>query len=378
MRRMGKNVEREYPIRVAQVVGKLWAGGVEAVVFNYYREIDKNTIQFDFYYDADSTVVPPKELIDMGARFIEIPPYQKVFIYIKTLRKYFKENDYLIVHSHVNTLSVFPLFAAWCEKIPVRIAHNHSVPGGDEHRRNFFKYFLRIFAKVFATDYFACSEKAGKWLFGKRMVNNGRVNVVRNAINMDLFRTDEEKVREIKGNLGLDNEFVVGHIGRFTYAKNHRFLIDVFERICELRDDVKLMLVGDGELRNEIVSYIIEKDILNKVIIVGQVSDPWNYYRVANIVVLPSLFEGLSLSTIESQIAGVPIVISENIPDEAIISNGCIRRNLNDDINEWVETVLSEKQEVVLNENSMEYDIKSKAPLLVTWYLERIREIKKV
>lgn len=104
--------QKDEPIRVAQIMGKLWAGGVEMVVFNYYRAIDKSKIQFDFYYDADSTVEPPQNLIDMGARFYKIPPYQKLPQYIRELKKHLKENQYLIVHSHLNTLSVFPLSGA--------------------------------------------------------------------------------------------------------------------------------------------------------------------------------------------------------------------------------------------------------------------------
>ena len=118
--------QKDEPIRVAQIMGKLWAGGVEMVVFNYYRAIDKSKIQFDFYYDADSTVEPPQDLIDMGARFYKIPPYQKLPQYIRELKKHLKENQYLIVHSHLNTLSVFPLFVAWMCRVPVRVAHNHS------------------------------------------------------------------------------------------------------------------------------------------------------------------------------------------------------------------------------------------------------------
>ena len=125
----------EKPIRVAQIMGKLWAGGVEMVVFNYYKAIDKNKVQFDFFYDADSTVEPPKDLIEMGARFFKIPPYQNLVEYLRTLKKYFKENNYVIVHSHINTLSVFPLYMAWKCAVPVRIAHNHSVPGGESVKR---------------------------------------------------------------------------------------------------------------------------------------------------------------------------------------------------------------------------------------------------
>ena len=184
--------QKDEPIRVAQIMGKLWAGGVEMVVFNYYRAIDKSKIQFDFYYDADSTVEPPQDLIDMGARFYKIPPYQKLPQYIRELKKHLKENQYLIVHSHLNTLSVFPLFVAWMCRVPVRVAHNHSVPSGKELKRDALKYFLRIFGRVFPTDYFACSEKAGRWMFGNRNYDAGKVVVIKNATDFERFRVGEE------------------------------------------------------------------------------------------------------------------------------------------------------------------------------------------
>lgn len=223
--------QKDEPIRVAQIMGKLWAGGVEMVVFNYYRAIDKSKIQFDFYYDADSTVEPPQDLIDMGARFYKIPPYQKLPQYIRELKKHLKENQYLIVHSHLNTLSVFPLFVAWMCRVPVRVAHNHSVPSGKELKRDALKYFLRIFGRVFPTDYFACSEKAGRWMFGNRNYDAGKVVVIKNATDFERFRVGEEIIEKLKKQLGLNDKFVIGHIGRFTFAKNHEFLLDVFKKI---------------------------------------------------------------------------------------------------------------------------------------------------
>lgn len=320
---MMNTVENKKPVRVAQVMGKFWAGGVEAVVFNYYRKIDKSKVQFDFFYDADSTVEPPQELIDMGARFYKIPPYQNLPQYLRTLRKYFKKNKYIIVHSHINTLSVFPLFAAWREHVPVRIAHNHSVPGGDEFKRNLLKNVLRVFAKVFPTDYFACSEKAGRWMFGNKEFDCGNVLVVKNAVEYEKFRPNAEDVKLYKEKYGLTNEFIVGHVGRFTYAKNHGFLIKVFSEIYKINDNARLLLVGDGELHNEILSLIKQYGLEGKVVLVGKVSNPEKYYRFAHVIVIPSFFEGLSLTTIESQIAGVPVVLSDAIPTEAVISNGC-------------------------------------------------------
>lgn len=370
-------MDTEKPIRIAQIMGKLWAGGVEMVVFNYYRAIDKSKIQFDFYYDADSTVEPPNDLIDMGARFIKIPPYQKLPSYLRILRKHFKENSYQIVHSHINTLSVFPLFAAWACHIPVRIAHNHSVPGGNDFKRNALKYFLRLFAKVFSTDYFACSEKAGRWMFGDKDFDNGEVTIIKNATDFDRFRPSDAQTYDLREKLGFDGKFVVGHIGRFTFAKNHQFLLDVFKQLSELRNDAVLLLVGDGELHEAICEGIKKRKIENKVIMSGQVSNPEAYYRLANVLVIPSIFEGLSLTTIESQIAGVPVVASKVVPEEAIISDGVVRLSL-EDINEWVDSILKmENKSVNLDDRSKDYNIQSAVNKLEKWYEENYKKCQK-
>lgn len=365
--------QKDEPIRVAQIMGKLWAGGVEMVAFNYYRAIDKSKIQFDFYYDADSTVEPPQDLIDMGARFYKIPPYQKLPQYIRELKKHLKENQYLIVHSHLNTLSVFPLFVAWMCRVPVRVAHNHSVPSGKELKRDALKYFLRIFGRVFPTDYFACSEKAGRWMFGNRNYDAGKVVVIKNATDFERFRVGEEIIEKLKKQLGLNDKFVIGHIGRFTFAKNHEFLLDVFKKISDVRNDAVLLLVGDGELNQTIHNSVKTKGLENRVVFAGQVSNPELYYRLANVIVVPSVFEGLSLATIESQIAGVPVVVSDAIPEEAIISNGVVRLSLQSP--NWVSAILSmENKIVVLNENSKDYDIYYAVKKLEDWYEDKVKE----
>lgn len=361
------------PIRVAQIMGKLWAGGVEMVVFNYYRAIDKNKVQFDFYYDEDSTVAPPQDLVAMGARFIQIPPYQKLPIYLKTLKKHFKENNYTIVHSHINTLSVFPLYMAWRCKVPVRIAHNHSVPGGESIKRTALKYVLRVTSKMFPTDYFACSEKAGRWLFGDKNFEVGKVTVIKNAIDFERFRPDDEVIKPLKEKYELDGKFVIGHVGRFTFAKNHRFLIDIFKNIVIRKENAVLMLVGDGEMNEQIHSWVKDAEIEDKVVFVGQVTNPELYYRLANVMVLPSVFEGLSLSTIESQIAGVPVVVSTAIPEEAVISNCCVRLDLTSE--EWCDTILSIANKlVVLDARSNSYDITKAVLKLEEIYRKKVGE----
>lgn len=363
--------QKSEPIRVAQIMGKLWAGGVEMVVFNYYRAIDKSKIQFDFYYDSDSTVEPPQDLIDMGARFYKLPPYQKLPQYIRELKKYLKENQYLIVHSHLNTLSVFPLFVAWMCRVPVRVAHNHSVPAGKEVGRDTLKRFLRLFAKVFPTDYFACSEKAGRWMFGNKTFDSGHVFVMKNATDFSRFRPVFEKIESLKRQLGLTDKFVVEHVGRFTYAKNHDFLLDIFSEISIKKENAVLLLVGDGELHQVIVNKIKEKGLEEKVVFAGQVSDPELYYSLADVLVIPSIFEGLSLATIESQIAGVPSVVSDAIPEEAVISNGVRRLKLTD--RSWADVAVEiADMKVFLDERSREYDIRYAVKKLENWYLKKV------
>ena len=177
---------RKIPVRIAHVMGKTHNGGVEAAVMNYYRNIDRTKIQYDFIIDSDSSnTVLQDEIESLGGKVITIPPYQKPIAYHKALYKLFTENNYPLVYSHLNTLSVFPLFAAWRAGIPIRVAHNHSTAGKGEFKRNMMKYMLRPFAKIFPTHLCACSEYAGRWLFGKRAMDSGRVRVWPNAIDTE-------------------------------------------------------------------------------------------------------------------------------------------------------------------------------------------------
>lgn len=370
-------VKSDEKIRVAQIMGKLWAGGVENVVFNYYRQMDKSKVEFDFYIDDDSTVEPPKDLLDMGAHFYKIPRYQKLPQYLKTLNKYFKENNYSIVHSHINTLSVFPLYAAWKAGVPIRIAHNHSILGGKEYKKNILKLFLRMFAKLFSTDYFSCSEEAGKWMFGERTFKKGKVFVVKNAIEFSKFRCSEEIRQQYKEKLGIKDNFVICHVGRFTYAKNHKFLLEIFREFLNLDGHAVLLLVGDGELHDDIVNEIDRLALGEHVVLTGKVSNPEKYYSLADIVLIPSFYEGLSLATVESQIAGVPVIVSEAIPDEAVISDSVMKMSLSEPAGKWAQNALSfSNKKVVLNDESELYNIKISAPKLTEWYQERVQLYK--
>ena len=227
---------KEKPIRVAHIVGKWVGGGVEAVVMNYYRHIDKTKIQFDFICDSDSTNIPYEEIESLGGKVILIPPYQKIFKYHKELKRVLKEGKYKIAHSHINTLSVFSLFAAKCAGVPVRIAHSHSTitkaENPKEVKRNILKKVLKHFSKLFSNVYYACSEKAGRFQFGNKVFDNGKVKIFNNAIDLEKFKYNKRIRNKKRKELNINKDtLVIGHIGRFCPAKNHTFLVEIFSEI---------------------------------------------------------------------------------------------------------------------------------------------------
>lgn len=281
-------------IIVAHIMGKWNGGGVESVVMNYYKNIDRNRIQFHFLCDEDSTDIPYEEIEKLGGKVIVIPPYQKLFKYQKELYRIFKENNYKIIHSHINALSVFPLRIAKKAGVPIRIAHSHSTSNKKEWKKNILKMILRPFSKLYANNYFACTEYAGKWLFGKKVVERKELNVINNAIDLKKFEFNENIREDLRKELGIkEDTLIIGHVGRFMKQKNHEFLIDVFEKAIKQDDNIYLILVGQGPLEDKIKEMAKEKGIEDKILFLGQRNDVNKLYQAMDIFVLPSLYEGL-------------------------------------------------------------------------------------
>ena len=355
------------PIRVAQIIGKWLGGGVESVVMNYYRHIDRSKIQFDFICDEDSTNIPYEEIEKLGGKVILIPPYQKIFKYHKELKKILKEGNYKIVHSHINTLSVFSLFAAKCAGVPVRIAHSHSTTNKQEKKKNLVKKVLRPFSKVFATDYMACTEHAGRWLFGNKEYDNGDVYLLNNAIDLDKFKYDEKLRKEKRKELNIkEDTLVIGHVGRFVEQKNHRFLIDIFNEVHKQNKNSILLLIGQGPLMEEMKEKVDSLGISNSVKFLGQREDVSELYNAMDLFLFPSLYEGLGMVLIEAQANGLPCIASTEVPKIADISNNVQFYNLNDSIDIWLKNY-DIKRFKFMRKNCI-YDIKKEAEKLEKYY----------
>lgn len=287
-----ENVDEK--IIIAHIMGKWNGGGVESVVMNYYRNIDRNKIQFHFLCDEDSTDIPYEEIEKLGGKVIVIPPYQKLFKYQKELYRIFKENNYKIVHSHINALSVFPLRIAKKAGVPIRIAHSHSTSNKKEWKKNILKMILRPLSKLYANNYFACTEYAGKWLFGKKVVERKELNVINNAIDLKKFEFNENTRKALREELGIkDDTLIIGHVGRFMKQKNHEFLVEVFNEVYKKNQNTLLILIGQGPLLSEIKQKAINLNIEDKIKFIGQVTDIEKYYNIMDIFLFPSIYEGL-------------------------------------------------------------------------------------
>ena len=359
-------------IRVAQVIGKWVGGGVEAVVMNYYRHIDHSKVQFDFICDEDSTDIPYEEIEKLGGKVIIVPPYQKIFKYQRALKKVLEEGNYKIIHSHINTLSVFPLRIAKKIGIPVRIAHSHSTTNKKEWKKNLLKQTLRPFSKVYATNYFCCSEYAGRWQFGNKTYDEKKVFLLKNAIEIEKFKYDEEIRKNKRKELNInDDTLVIGNIGRFVSVKNHS------NEVHKKNKNSLLLLVGQGPLRGEIERKVEKLDLSKNVIFLGQRSDVNELYQSMDIFALPSLYEGLGMVLLEVQANGLRAITSVFVPKEVNISKEITFKEMSS-IYDWVDEIISINTDRTNNTKLLEdagYDIKIEAEKLEKVYLELNKKV---
>ena len=290
-------------------------GGVEAFVMNYFRQMYKKA-DFTLMITDDSTLILRKEIESLGAKLVIVPPPELLSKFNKALKEHFKENKYDIIHSHINTLSVFPLRIAKKYGVKVRIAHSHSTSSPKEFKRHILKLILRKFSKVYANAFFTCSENAGRFQFGNRTYDAGKVVLIRNAIDTNRFIFDENKRKIARESLELnDSEYVVGTIGRLVSAKNHKFLIS----LAKTMPNTKFFIVGIGIMEDELLEIIANENVTN-ISIIKPRYDISYYYSAFDIFAMPSLYEGFGLAAIEAEANGLYALLSTNVPSETLVS----------------------------------------------------------
>lgn len=330
------------PIRVLQVFASLDRGGAETSVMNYYRYTDRGHVQYDFVVHTPKRGAFEQEVEKLGGRVHRLPRFRwiNLLAYRRAWRELLLRNPgYSVVHGHLFTISAIYLSVA--SKYGIRtVAHSHAnVSGSKGLLIRGINWSLRRRADVKA----ACSTDAAKFLYGAGAVKRGDVVIINNAIEVERFGFDPGVRAVIRSTLGLDDNFVVGHIGRFEYSKNHSFLLDVFAELLRVEPRATLLLVGDGARRGEIESRIVDLGLTEKVILTGVRSDIPDLLQAMDVFVVPSHYEGLGIVAVESQASGLPTIVSDRLPHEVHISSLVESLPLTADAVTWASAILKHR-----------------------------------
>ena len=307
-------------IRILQVVTHMERGGLESMLMNYYRHIDREKVQFDFLVHRQERAAFDDEIESLGGKIYRLPrlvPWSKA--YLSELKCFFDEHpEYEVVHVHQDCLSSVILKAAAQHHIPVRIAHSHNA-NQDKNLKYPIKLWYKRSIPKYATNLFACGKDAGDWMF-----SGAPYQIINNAIDAAAYAYDPEKRAEMRCQLGLTDELVVGHVGRFNQQKNHPFLLEVFAALLKKEPHAVLLLVGGGEDMPKMQAKAQTLGIAERVRFLGVRSDVADLMQAMDVFVFPSLYEGLPVTMVEAQASGLPCVISDKVPSECILTDGLV------------------------------------------------------
>lgn len=373
------------PIRVLNIVGLMSPGGIETLIMNIYRNLDRSKVQFDFLTHKGIDGEFDEEICRLGGRIYKMPQirngektyYYKFFEYVFALKKFFIEHpEYHIIHGHMtNTAALYMPIAKKYGEVTCCIAHSHSTqarPGLSGKITN----ILHKRIPEIATDYFACSEMAAHWFFRQEDIAAGKVKIIKNGVDPKRFHFDQGKRANIRKKLGLENKLVIGNVARFKTEKNHTFQVDVFEQVNKLNPDSVLMLVGVGELMDEIKQKVCEKGLTDSVLFLGSRSDVQDLMLAMDVFLLPSLCEGLPVVGIEAQAAGLPVITSTGVTRETDITGNVEFLELDLGAKAWADKLLAvynsfdrRDMSAYIRENG--YDITETAAWLQDFYLAK-------
>lgn len=324
-------------IKVLHRAATTGAGGVEKYVFNHYRYMDQNQFQFDFI-TRNQHLCELREIqeLKMAVRAFTATQSDNKELLIKQITDIL-DCGYDILHMNTSMWAGFLIEELAMERgIPV-IVHAHS--SGIDHpipekRREWLErhqYYKKRFGKEHANCFCACSYEAAEWLFGSQIPKE-EIHILKNAIEVEKYSFDQDKRNSIRRQLGLDSNFVIGHVGRFAYQKNHEFLITLFKRIFHRNNQARLLLIGQGELEEKIRKQIKELGLEEAVMFLGWREDVNDLMQAMDLFVLPSRFEGLPVVAVEAQAAGLPCVLSDTITKEVLITENIKMLSCNLDI----------------------------------------------
>lgn len=328
-------------IKILHIVSSLKSGGgVQTMLYNYYENMDRNKIHFDFVVHGDDKGMLEEKVEDMGSAVFHVTP-KKVSLKrnVSGINEVIKSGSYDAVHCHQNFSNLTSLYLAWRHRVPVRISHAHGckeVIGIREKAQNGFQ---RLLNKSFANYFFSCGLDAGKWLHGKGWSPSERNILMNNAIDVDKFSYNKEVRERYRKKLNIEDKTVLLHVGRFSDEKNHLFIVDIMEQVAKENSNYILLLAGNGATEKLVKKYVDEKELSNSIIFMGVRNDVAELMNAADIFLLPSKNEGFPVTLIEAQSTGVFSLVSEKVTKEIALTDLIEYLPINN-IEPWVKRIV--------------------------------------
>jgi len=365
-------------VRVLHILPTLGSGGIEMMLYNHYKNMDIKKVKFDFIVHNENVGMLEKKFLELHSNVYHITPKRKnVFKnYLQIKKKINSKPPYDVIHVHQNFMSFLPLYLAKKAGIKTRIAHSHNfVPNESFIQKMLNKYYRKIILSS-TTNFFACGNDAGKWLYGDIFTKQSKIKVIKNPIEVDRFTYDEILRKKYRNKLNIDSKLVIGHIGCFNYQKNHNFLIDIFKEINIKVNKSRLILIGVGELEQEITEKVKNLNLEKFVIFLGVRSDVPELLQAMDIFLLPSNFEGFPVVGIEAQASGLKCFISDNVTKDIKITDLVEFISLKESAEYWALEILKYRNgygrkkmhEKMISEG---FDIKQSAKWLEKFYIRK-------
>lgn len=365
------------PVRVLNVLGTTNLGGAESRVMELYRALDRDKVQFDFLVHTGKEGQYSEEIRRLGGRIYSVPRFRllNLLSYKKALRKFFREHhEFAAVHGHMTSTASIYLPVAKKAGIPVTIAHARSAgvsPGPKGLATRMLRYPLK-----YRADYcFTCSAEAAEAVYGRKWVEKGNVWTIPNAIDPQRFVFDAAVRAQVREELGLKDQFVIGHVGRFGFMKNHTFLVDIFAELCKMRDDAVLVLIGKGELEGQIREKAGSMGLSDKVFFLGNRFDVERYYQAFDYFVFPSTFEGLPGSVAEAQASGLCCLVSDKVTREAALTGLVTYKSIGEPAANWAGEIMRnakaalERKDMRAAIAAKGFDVRGQAAAMEAFYI---------
>ena len=365
--------------RVLMITNRFIFGGIEKLLLDVFENKNNPEIKYDLLTltsEKDEELIELIKQYDVSYNSLSLDKYnmlKRQFYHYKALYDIIKKGRYDVVHINITSYArVLDMITAKKAGAKKRIIHSHSAAERDPLHRKLIRPIRKLY-DYSATDFFACSDEAAKHLFSKKTYKEGNYTVIKNGICVDRYVFSEADRQEVRRELAFHSGgLLIGHVGRLTEAKNHSFILDVFNEIRKLRPDSKLLLVGEGELRGAIENKVAELGMNDSVILYGSSSNTARLLSAMDVFLFPSIWEGLGISVVEAQCNGLPCYVSERVPEAAIITSNVYQYSIGAGAENWAKSIIGRTTERVDERNKITeagYDIKSTVAAVERYYL---------